>query len=223
MIFFMYYFVTFILNINSHMKLPAVPMKRNLNLLNNLDNIEEINLFMNNYKKTITRSKFLKEEKISETFNYNFDIIVAHFHPNFSFNNITNLILKKVRPRNFNNELLFLLNKKVKIYIHIEQLFSKTNIYHIGITFKSIGGNVRYDVHGFNIDNLYNLLSHNLYSKTIFWDYSNKTIKQIIDYEKNLDYRYILGIYDCRHYVKNLTKWACDNPTPVWKLYKLID
>jgi len=219
----MYYFVTFILNINSHMKLPAVPMKRNLNLLNNLDNIEEINLFMNNYKKTITRSKFLKEEKISETFNYNFDIIVAHFHPNFSFNNITNLILKKVRPRNFNNELLFLLNKKVKIYIHIEQLFSKTNIYHIGITFKSIGGNVRYDVHGFNIDNLYNLLSHNLYSKTIFWDYSNKTIKQIIDYEKNLDYRYILGIYDCRHYVKNLTKWACDNPTPVWKLYKLID
>lgn len=223
MIFFMYYFVTFILNINYHMKLPAVPMKRNLNLLNNLDNIEEINLFMNNYKKTITRSKFLKEEKISETFNYNFDIISNHLHPNFSFNNITNLILKKVRPRNFNNELLFLFNKKVKIYIHIEQLFSKTNIYHIGITFKSIGGNVRYDVHGFNIDNLYNLLSYNLYSKTIFWDYSNKTIKEIIDYEKNLDYRYILGIYDCRHYVKNLTKWACDNPTPVWKLYKLID
>lgn len=50
-----------------------------------------------------------------------------------------------------------------------------------------------------------------------------KTIKEIIDYEKNLDYRYILGIYDCCHYVKNLTKWACDNPTPVWKLYKLID
>ena len=223
MIFFMYYLVTFILNINSHMKLPTVPMKRNLNLLNNLDNIEEMNLFMNNYKKTITRSKFLKEEKTSQIFNYNFDSISTHFHPNFSFNNINNLILKKVKPRNFKNELLFLFNKKVKIYIHIEQLFSKTNIYHIGITFKSIGGNVRYDVHGFNIDNLYNLLSYNLYSKTIFWDYSNKTIKEIIDYEKNLDYRYILGIYDCRHYVKNLTKWACDNPTPVWKLYKLID
>ena len=71
--------------------------------------------------------------------------------------------------------------------------------------------------------NLYNLLSYNLYYKTIFWDYSNKTIKEIIHYEKNLDYRYILGIYDCRHYVKNLTKWACNNPTPVWKLYKLID
>ena len=223
MIFFMYYLITFILNIHSHMKLPVVPMKRNLNLLNNLDNIETMNLFTNNYKKTITHSKFLKEEKISEIFNYNIDIIPTHFHPNLSLNNITNIILKKVRPRNFKNELLFLLNKKVKVYIHIEQLFTKTNIYHVGITFKSIGGNVRYDIHGFNIDNLYNLLSYNLYSKTIFWDYSNKTIKEIIDYEKNLDYRYILGIYDCRHYVKNLTKWACDNPTPVWKLYKLID
>tara|TARA_Y100000816_G_scaffold129523_1_gene91329 strand:+ start:2582 stop:3199 length:618 start_codon:yes stop_codon:yes gene_type:complete len=205
------------------MKLPVVPMKRNLNLLNNLDNIEEMNLLMNNYKKTITHSKFLKEEKISEIFNYNIDIIPTHFHANFSLNTITNLILKKVRPRNLKNEILFLLNKKVKVYIHIEQLFRKTNIYHIGITFKSVGGNVRYDIHGFNIDNLYNLLSYNLYSKTIFWNYSNKTIKEIIDYEKNLDYRYILGIYDCRHYVKNLTKWACDNPTPVWKLYKLID
>ena len=97
MIFFMYYLVTFILNINSHMKLPTVPMKRNLNLLNNLDNIEEMNLFMNNYKKTITRSKFLKEEKTSQIFNYNFDSISTHFHPNFSFNNITNLILKKVQ------------------------------------------------------------------------------------------------------------------------------
>lgn len=223
MIFFMYYFVTFILNINSHMKLPAVPMKRNLNLLNNLDNFEEMKLFMNNYKKTITRSKFLKEEKKSLIFNYNFDIIHTHFHANYYLNNITNLILKKVKPRNIKNELLFLLNKKVKIYIHIEQLFSNTNIYHIGITFKSIGGNIRYDLHGINIENLYNLLSSNLYSKTIFWDYSNKRINEIIDYEKNLDYRYILGIYDCRHYVKNLTKWACDNPTPVWKLYKLID
>ena len=180
----MYYLIIFILKIHSHMKLPLVFFKRNLNLLNNLDNlnnIEYMNLFMNNYQKTITHSKFLK------------------------------------------NELLFLLNKKVKVYIHIEQLFTKTNIYHIGITFKSISRNVRYDIHGFNINNLYNLLSYNLYSKTIFWDYSYKTIKEIIDYEKNLDYRYILGIYDCRHYVKNLTKWACNNPTPIWKLYKLID
>ena len=37
----MYYLITFILNIHSHMKLPVVPMKRNLNLLNNLDNIEK--------------------------------------------------------------------------------------------------------------------------------------------------------------------------------------
>lgn len=90
----MYYLITFILNIHSHMKLPVVPIKRNLNLLNNLDNIQTMNLFTNKYKKTITHSKFLKEEKISEIFNYNIDIIPTHFHPNFSLNNITNLILK---------------------------------------------------------------------------------------------------------------------------------
>lgn len=223
MVSFIYYLLAFILNIHSHMKLPLVPMKKKLDFFNNLDNIEAMNLFMNNYKKTITHSKFLKEEKISQIFNHNLDNIPNNLKLNLSLNNITTLILKKVKPTNFKNELLFFLNKKVKIYIHIEQLFIKTNIYHIGVTFKSISGNVRYDIHGFNIDNVYNLLSYNLYSKTIFWDYSNKSIKQIIDYEKNLDYKYILGIYDCRHYVKNLTKWACNNPTPVWKLYKLID
>lgn len=38
--------------------------------------------------------KGVKEEKISEIFNYNIDIIPTHLHPNFSLNNITNLILK---------------------------------------------------------------------------------------------------------------------------------
>ena len=59
MIFFMYYLITFILNIHSHIKLPVVSIKRNLNLLNNLDNIQTMNLFTNKYKKTITHSKFL--------------------------------------------------------------------------------------------------------------------------------------------------------------------
>ena len=223
MIFFIHYLITSILNINYNMKFPFISIKKNLNLPNNLDNIQPINLFTDNYKKTITYSKFLKEKQICQIFKNNYDIISTNFYPFFALNNIKNLILKKPRSRNFKNELLYLLNKKVKVYIHIEQLFTNTNIYHVGITFKSIGGNIRYDIHGFNIDNIYNLLSHNLYSKTIFWDYSNKTIKQIIEYEKNLDYKYILGIYDCRHYVKNLTKWASDNPTPIWKLYKLID
>ena len=76
------------------------------------------------------------------------------------------------------------------------------------------------------MDRLFNLLSDkavsNLYTKTLFWDYSNKTIDEIIEYEKTIDHKYILGIYDCRHYVRNLTYWSCNNPTPVWKLTKLI-
>ena len=40
-------------------------------------------------------------------------------------------------------------------------------------------------------------------------------------YEKTLHKKYILGIYDCRHYVNKFTDWCLDKPTPVWELYSL--
>ena len=76
-------------------------------------------------------------------------------------------------------------------------------------------------MHGYNIENI-NFLNKNLYDETLFWGYTNKTLKQIIDYESNLEYKYILGIYDCRHYVRNLTTWSMNKPTPIWKLSKLL-
>lgn len=204
MIFFLYNLKILMININYNIKLPELSS-------------------INNYKKSITTSKFLNEIKISKVFNNKLCIFSKNLYNDFSLTNINNLILEKITLKNAKNELLFLLNKNIKIYIHIEQLFYKTNIYHIGVSFKSLYREIRYDIRGYNIDNLYNLLSYNLYSKTIFWDYTNKTIEEIIVYEKNLDYKYILGIYDCRHYVKNLTKWSCDKPSPVWKLSKLIN
>ena len=38
--------------------------------------------------------------------------------------------------------------------------------------------------------------------------------------KKKMEYNYILGFYDCRHYVRNLTQWSCYHPTPIWKLYE---
>lgn len=61
----------------------------------------------------------------------------------------------------------------------------------------------------------------NRYSKNIYWGITNKTFCEIIAYEKNLNKKYILGVYDCRHYVNNFTNWALDKPTPIWELYKL--
>ena len=82
-------------------------------------------------------------------------------------------------------------------------------------------------MHGINYNLLLNFFPINkngLYIKKIFWGYSDKKISEIIDYEKNLEHTYILGINDCRHYVRNLTSWACNKPTPIWKLVRnLID
>ena len=36
----------------------------------------------------------------------------------------------------------FSLNKKIKVYIHIEELIKELNIYHIGISFKTILGSI---------------------------------------------------------------------------------
>lgn len=118
------------------------------------------------------------------------------------------------------NELNFLLNRRTKVYLHLEQLFYKTNIYHIGISFHNIFNNVRYDIGLFDTTDL-GILNKNRKEKTIFWDYSNKTLSSIIEYEHSLEYKYVLGVYDCRHYVRNLSDWTTNNPTPVWKLYKL--
>ena len=57
--------------------------------------------------------------------------------------------------------------------------------------------------------------------KDIFWGITNKTFEEIIEFEKTINTKYTLGIYDCRHYVNRFTEWCLDKPTPVWKLYQL--
>tara|TARA_E500000178_G_scaffold352091_1_gene414708 strand:+ start:1344 stop:1886 length:543 start_codon:yes stop_codon:yes gene_type:complete len=135
-----------------------------------------------------------------------------------------NLDISKIEAmkKNYENELLFLLNKRVKVNLHIEQLIQNTNIYHIGISFDSVFDNIRYDLRGYNSIFYYNFLKKNLKEYTYQWGYTDKTLHEIKDYEIGLNYKYILGFYDCRHYVRNLTTWTTNHPTPVWKLNKLI-
>ena len=64
---------------------------------------------------------------------------------------------------------------------------------------------------------------NNIYSKNILWGITNKTFEEIILYEKSINKKYKLGIYDCRHYVNKFTCWCLDKPTPIWTLYKLWD
>ena len=120
----------------------------------------------------------------------------------------------------FKNPRLFF---KTKVYIHLEQLFYKKTIYNIGITFKRNIQSIRYDIRGYEISPIGFLTNEDNVKKnykTIFWGYSNKTLKEIIEYEKNIDINYVLGLNDCRHYVNNLTEWCMNNGTPIWGLYR---
>jgi hypothetical protein len=120
------------------------------------------------------------------------------------------------------NELLYLVNKRVKVNLHIEQLIQNTNIYHVGISFCSIFDSIRYDLRGYNGIFYYNFLKNDLKEYNYLWGYTDKSLCEIKDYEMSLKYKYILGFYDCRHYVRNLTGWTTNKPSPVWRLNKLI-
>ena len=145
--------------------------------------------------------------------------------PKLNLNNLNlNLDTLKINDlkKDYENHLLFLLNKRVKVNLHIEQLIQNTNIYHIGISFDSIFDSIRYDLRGYNSIFYYNFLKENLKEYNYVWGYTDKNLHEIKDYEMSLNYKYILGIYDCRHYVRNLTAWTTNNPSPVWNLNKLI-
>jgi hypothetical protein len=171
-------------------------------------------IYILNYNKYISHllinKNHVKEKQIINLSNKKFHLLLDNLNNNNNNNN-----------ENENYEIDFLLNKKIKVYIHLEQLFSKTNIYHIGITFKSIKKSIRYDIHGINLSNT-NLYSKNGITKTIFWDYSNKTLEEIENFEQSLNYRYFLGVYDCRHYVRELTSWSTGKSSPLWKLHRLV-
>ena len=163
-----------------------------------LNNIVLFSIFILNNLKHCTKTTYINSKKNIITFDYK--------------NTIKDLDIK--------NNIDFFLNKKTKIYIHLEQLIPYTNIYHIGVSFKKVFRSIRYDLRWIDIPLVYNTKTK---SYDLFWDYSDYNIDEIIKYEKNLKFNYILGIYDCRHYVRNLTLWSCNNPTPIWKLINYID
>lgn len=163
-----------------------------------LNNIVLFSIFIFNNLKHCTKTTYINSKSNVITFDYK--------------NTIKDLDIK--------NNIDFFLNKKTKIYIHLDQLIPYTNIYHIGITFKKVFRSIRYDLRWVDIPLVYNSKTK---SYDLFWDYSDYNIDEIIEYEKNLKFNYILGFYDCRHYVRNLTLWSCNNPTPIWKLINYID
>lgn len=136
-----------------------------------------------------------------------------------------------------------------KIYLHIEK--PNSIITHTGITFENNNSKIRYDFRAFNNNNDYmtteesrknvtqmfptidarffeykgfNDFRENItfFSKEIFLGETNYSMQEIIDYEKTISKKYILGIYDCRHYANKLTMKCLNVSIPIWNLDSLL-
>jgi len=59
-------------------------------------------------------------------------------------------------------------------------------------------------------------------TKKLYWGTSNYTIEKIMELEKKLHKKYILGIYDCRHYTNELSKLCLNKCIPIWNLESLL-
>ena len=144
--------------------------------------------------------------------------------------------------------LVALLTFSVKnVYLHMERFNERFNLLHTGISFSDRYKTVRYDFRPFSSGGTYETSSESrldsealfaglnlpqefhedfrrhrteLEEKTIQWGETNKTWKEISDFEiENLcTKRYILGVYDCRHYTRDFMKWSCNKETPIWNL-----
>jgi hypothetical protein len=140
-------------------------------------------------------------------------------------------------------------NPKTQVHLHLEKFNNEFNLYHIGISFKNDDTIIRYDYRPFCepsiceyktinsvsttstglvnkevrfIDKLYRFyIPENVPNKTIYWGETSKTLTEVVEFEKTMQKKYILGINDCRHYVNRFSRWALNKRTPIWKLDKL--
>ena len=140
-------------------------------------------------------------------------------------------------------------NIKTQVHLHLEKFNNELNLYHIGISFKNEDTVLRYDYRPFCepsiceyktinsvsttstglvnkevrfIDKLYRFyIPENVPNKTIYWGETSKTLDEVVQFEKTMQKKYILGINDCRHYVNRFSRWALNKRTPIWKLDKL--
>lgn len=144
---------------------------------------------------------------------------------------------------------LFVLLLPTKVYINIEK--PNKLITHTGITFINDNNEIRYDFRAFNDGNDYNTTEESrknmtlmfpninnifleykgfnqfrddilLYSYTKYLGDTEYSLNDIINYEKKINKKYILGVYDCRHYVNELTLFTLNIRIPIWNLDSLL-
>lgn len=185
--------------------------------------------------KTIYNTLMTKKHYVNNINNLNLLIMNT---PNKKIDKIINLknnLETKTNNNFFNIEFnpFLIINNKIDVYIHIEKLYNRLPIYHIGLTFFNGYKTIRYDYRPFNYNKSYitfhthrnNTFKNNIIKcKTIYWcriDYNFDYIQQCERDILNKYPKYILGINDCRHYTHRLTMKTTNKSTPIWRLHKL--
>ena len=122
----------------------------------------------------------------------------------------------------------------LQVMLHLERFSARHNLLHVGVSFHSPVRSVRYDFRSFHDDQSYET-SDRLFVgyddptpgryavKTVAWGTTDKSFDEIAHFERRFlrSRRYILGVYDCRHFVRDMTEFATGTPTPVWRLNRL--
>tara|TARA_B100000900_G_scaffold308728_1_gene267424 strand:- start:4025 stop:4474 length:450 start_codon:yes stop_codon:yes gene_type:complete len=143
--------------------------------------------------------------------------------------------------------LISFIKNPTKVYLNLEK--PNNFIIHTGVTLKNNLKEVRFDFRAFNDNRDYmttfesrrnisevfpdldtRLLSSKYlgkeikfkYSKELYWGTSNYSMEEIISMEKKLHKKYILGLYDCRHYANELCKLSVNKRIPIWNLKSLL-
>lgn len=143
--------------------------------------------------------------------------------------------------------ILGLILNPTRIYINLEK--PNDIIIHAGITLRNDEKEVRYDFRAFNDGRDYITTEESrksmsemfpdldkdflkakglgddmvfIYTKEIYLGTSNYSIEEIMEMERGLSKKYILAVYDCRHYVNELCKLSLDKEIPIWDLESLI-
>tara|TARA_B100002051_G_C16336126_1_gene439321 strand:+ start:141 stop:620 length:480 start_codon:yes stop_codon:yes gene_type:complete len=134
-----------------------------------------------------------------------------------------------------------------KVFLHLERFSRRHNLLHAAISFEDdlpFGEVRRFDFRPYCSEPTYwmeDTEEHQarwppeliiddpgegpaLASKTIHWGVTNRTWKEIMQFEnERLCQRYVLGLYDCRHYVSRFAEYATGVPTPIWRLRDLFE
>jgi hypothetical protein len=108
----------------------------------------------------------------------------------------------------------------MKVFIHVEEIFPRVPVYHVGVGYKWGPFKKRYD---YQPDKGW-VVPVTGRKETIEIGKSTKNIFEINRFQKELqEQKYFLGFRDCRHFSQDLIQYSCDNYVNVINMFNLRD